>query len=385
MTIFTNSSLKRINPFQRAMSSLLKDLYSPSFFDRFSEILSTLIPSFNRQLFVEEIFTEGFKQMELKERMRHTTLVLHQFLPADYTKATKVIETLIIKLRAEQFGEYSLVFMFLPDYIETYGLDHYDDSVKALELVTQFISCEFAVRPFILKYGQRMIDQMVKWSLHESHHVRRLASEGSRPRLPWAMALPALKKDPSAILPILENLKNDPGEWVRRSVANNLNDIAKDNPEIVLDIAAKWKGFSKETDAVIKHGCRTLLKQGHLEILKFYNLDSSNLAVADFKVLTPEVGLGDYLSFSFGVINNHTAPLTVRLEYAIYYRKQNGQLSRKVFKISERICQPAEIITVIRRQSFKMITTRKFYEGEHKIAIVVNGVEQQPEPFVLQL
>jgi hypothetical protein len=199
------------------------------------------------------------------------------------------------------------------------------------------------------------------------------------------MALPALKKDPSAILPILENLKNDPGEWVRRSVANNLNDIAKDNPQVVLRIAAKWKGLSRETDAIVKHGCRTLLKQGHPEVLKFYNLDGSNLAVADFKVLTPEVGIGDYLSFSFTVANNHSEPLIVRLEYAIYYRKQNGQLTRKVFKISERICQPAEIIKVTRRQSFKMITTRKFYEGEHKIAIVVNGVEQQPEPFVLQV
>jgi len=367
------------------MSSLLKDIYSPSFFERFSEVLSKIIPSFSRQVFQEQIFTDEFQYMELKERMRHTTLVLHRFLPEDYTKAMKLIEKLIAKLRAEQFGEYSLVFMFLPDYIETYGLDHYNESVKALELVTQFISCEFAVRPFILKYGQQMMDQMTQWSLHESHHVRRLASEGSRPRLPWAMALPALKKDPSAILPILENLKNDPGEWVRRSVANNLNDIAKDNPQVVLQIAAKWKGLSRETDAIVKHGCRTLLKQGHPEVLKFYNLDGSNLAVADFKVLTSEVGIGDYLSFSFDVTNHHTAPLTVRLEYAIYYRKQNGQLSRKVFKISERICQPAEIITVTRRQSFKMITTRKFYEGEHKIAIVVNGVEQQPEPFVLQL
>jgi 3-methyladenine DNA glycosylase AlkC len=127
------------------MSSLLKDIYSPSFFERFSEVLSKIIPSFSRQVFQEQIFTDEFQYMELKERMRHTTLVLHRFLPEDYAKAMKLIEKLIIKLRAEQFGEYSLVFMFLPDYIETYGLDHYNESVKALELVTQFISCEFAM------------------------------------------------------------------------------------------------------------------------------------------------------------------------------------------------------------------------------------------------
>ncbi|MGY0037975.1 DNA alkylation repair protein [Pedobacter sp. NJ-S-72] len=134
-------------------------------------------------------------------------------------------------------------------------------------MITQFISCEFAVRPFLAKYGGQMMIRMEKWSLHESHKVRRLASEGSRSRLPWAMAVPGLKKDPSPILPILENLKNDPSEWVRKSVANNLNDISKDHPEIVIAIANRWKGLSKETDAIIKHGCRSLLKQGHAKIL----------------------------------------------------------------------------------------------------------------------
>ena len=135
-----------------------------------------------------------------------------------------------------------LEHMFIPDYIEVYGIDHFDLSMKAFETVTQFVSCEFAVRPFFIRYGNQMVNQMKIWSRHKNESVRRLSSEGSRPRLPWAMAIPALKKDPSPILPILENLKNDPSEDVRRSVANNINDIAKDHPDIVMKLGQRLEG-----------------------------------------------------------------------------------------------------------------------------------------------
>ena len=148
-----------------------------------------------------------------------------------------------------------------------------------------------------------MMLQMLEWSLHESYKVRRFASEGSRPALPWAMAVPFLKKSPALILPILENLKNDPSEWVRRSVANNLNDISKIQPEIVLEIAASWKGISSETDAIIKHGCRSLLKQGHADILLHYALESKHIELDHFLITTPTVQIGDSLAFSFFVKN----------------------------------------------------------------------------------
>lgn len=384
MFTFANGCLPAVNIYYLIMSNLLKDIYSPAFFDRFADILAPLVPGFNKEQLLKNIFTDAFSGMELKQRMKHTTAVLHQILPADYPRAIEVITRLVDQLRTEKFGEYSLVFMFLPDYIETYGLDYYGPSVQALELVTQFITCEFAVRPFIIRYPQQMMLQMEQWALHKNHHVRRLATEGCRPRLPWAMALPALKKDPAAILPVLELLKNDPEEWVRRSVANNLNDIAKDNPDVVLAIAAKWKGISKEVDATIKHGCRTLLKQGHPEILRFYGLDGSKLVVSDFTVITPEVSMGDHLSFSFSVSNTAAVPQTLRLEYAIYYLKQNGQLSRKVFKISERSFGPGEQLHIRRRQSFKLITTRKFYEGVHAVAPVLNGQEHGQLAFTLR-
>jgi 3-methyladenine DNA glycosylase AlkC len=363
--------------------SLIKDIYSPFFFERFTGILTQTIPSFDPKKFIALIFGGNFENMEWKERMKHTTKVFHECLPADFPEAVKLIEKVIGKLREEKFGEDSLAFIFFADYIETYGLDHFEDSVNALESITQFVSCEFAVRPFILKYGDKMIAEMIGWSLHESYKVRRLASEGSRPRLPWAMAIPALKKDPAPILPLLENLKNDPSEWVRRSVANNLNDIAKDHPDLVLQLARNWKGISKETDAIIKHGCRTLLKQGHAEILKHYGLESKNILVRDFIIKTPHVKIGDSVEFDFTVTNTDPFQQTVRLEYGIYYNKANGQLAKKVFKISERVYEPGRQENIQRKQSFRLITTRTFYPGLHQLSIIINGEEKERKSFTI--
>jgi len=365
------------------MASLLKDIYSKDFYESFSNVLTQHIPSFSKKEFLRRIFTKDFESKELKERMRHTTTVLHSFFPGDYAATTRLLGKIIASLRESDFGEDSLAFMILPDYIEVYGLEHYQHSVKALELVTQFVSCEFAVRPFLLQYGEKMQQQMMKWSLHKNHKVRRLSSEGMRPKLPWAMAVPALKKDPLPVLALLENLKNDPSEWVRRSVANNLNDISKDHPHLVLDVAKRWKGLSRETDAIIKHGCRTLLKQGHAEILQYYGLDGGNMQLSNFKILTPKVKIGDALAFSFSIRNNNTTAQTVRLEYAIYYRKANGQLSKKVFKISEKPYGPGEQAEIVRKQKFILITTRTFYVGKHAMSVIVNGQEKITGEFLL--
>jgi 3-methyladenine DNA glycosylase AlkC len=286
-----------------------------------------------------------------------------------------MIEHIVVRLQQNNFENDSFVFMFIPDYIKLYGIDDFENSIKAIESVTQFVSCEFAVRPFILKYGNPMIKQMICWSLHENYKVRRLASEGCRPRLPWAMALPFLKSNPVPILPVLENLKSDSHEWVRHSVANNLNDIAKDNPTIVIDIAGRWKGLSKETDAIVKHGCRTLLKQGHPEVLKLFSLENKNLRVNHLTITEKNIKIGERLNFSFEIVNEQAEKQIVRMEYGIYYRKANGGLSRKVFKISERSFAPFEKSIVYRNQSFRLITTRKFYSGEHRLSVIINGKE----------
>lgn len=359
------------------MSTLLKDIYSPLFYEKFSDVVKEVIPSFSKDKFINQIFDSNWEQRALKDRMKHTAFVLNGFLPEKFENAVPLLEEMIKIIQENMFTTSSLEFMFFPDYIENYGINHFEASVKSFEFITQFTSCEFAVRPFIIKYGDSMIQKMIQWSQHENHHVRRLASEGSRPRLPWAMALPDLKKNPITILPILENLKNDPSEYVRRSVANSLNDIAKDHPSVVIEIAWQWKGISKETDAIIKHGSRTLLKQGNKEILLYFNLHNhTELKVSNFMIKNPRVSIGDYLKFSFTIQNTDNQSHNVRLEYGIHYLRQNGQYNKKVFKISEKLIQPNEIIDFHRKQSFKIITTRVFYTGEQYLSLIINGSER---------
>ncbi|WP_207432067.1 DNA alkylation repair protein [Sabulibacter ruber] len=366
------------------MPTPLKEVYSPRFYDQFGQVLQMVLPTFDQEKFRQLIFAEGWEARELKERMRHTARVLHHFLPHHFPEAVAVIRQTIQQLREMRFPVQHVEFMFFPDYVELYGLEDLETSTKAMEHITQFISCEFAVRPFLLKYPEQMMAQMLAWSTHEHHHVRRFASEGCRPRLPWSMALPFLKRDPSPILPILENLKADPSEFVRRSVANNLNDISKDNPELVLNLLAQWKGQTKETDWVVKHGCRTLLKQGHTEVLQYFGFDGeAQLEVSDFKVLTPEVALGKDLLFAFSVKNTAETPQKVRLEYGVYYKKANNSLARKVFKISEREFAPVEVASVTRKQSFKYITTRRYYPGAHRVSLIVNGQEREIADFLV--
>jgi 3-methyladenine DNA glycosylase AlkC len=363
---------------------LLKDLYSPAFYKNLTNALSLVMPSFNKQRFISQIFTGDFSDKELKARMRHTTEVLHAFMPSDFKKTVGIIEKLIQQLKKSGIEEDGLAYIFLPDYVELYGIDDFETSVQAFEEITQFVSCEFAVRPFIIRYGNKMLNQMKAWSRHENYKVRRLASEGSRPRLPWAMAIPDLKKDPAPVLPILENLKNDPSDWVRRSVANHINDIARDHPDLVITLARKWRGISEETDAIIKHGSRGLLKKGHAEILSHYGLKSKNIFVSGLKIETPTVKIGDHLEFSFIISNQERKKQTVRLEYGLYFNKSNGQLTRKVFKISEKIYERGIKVKVQRKQSFKKITTRVYYPGKHQLSIIVNGEEKALKSFVVK-
>ncbi len=367
------------------MAAPLKDVYSPEFYEQLSTGLETVVDGFDRRRFSESIFTSAFEGMELKQRMTHTIERIAEWLPADFNEAAGQLEALIDTLRAAGHREQSFEYMFLPEFIETRGLDHFERSVEAFEFVTQYTSCEFAVRPFIHRYGQSMLDRMLEWSGHPHEMVRRLASEGSRPRLPWAMALPALKQDPAPLLPILDNLKQDPSDSVRRSVANNLNDISKDNPAFVLARVRAWQGLSAETDALLKHACRTLLKQGDPETLALFGYDATGIEISGFEIDTPTVNFGDALSFRFNVDNQSGAARTLRLEYAVHHLKKNGSLALKVFKISERELPAGAAETIERAHRIKPITTRQYYAGEHRVSVIVNGQETDSIGFWLEL
>ncbi len=377
------------------MAEPFKNMYNKPFFDRFMKDLKLVIPDFDTREFVSQVMDEEWENKELKQRCKHITTVLKKFLPADYKEAiAKILELLdhvksarpdFSRIDDKKFGltlEYGAI---LDNYVEQYGLDDYGTSVKAIEKITQFTSCEFVVHPFIIRYPDKMMKQMLVWSKHEHWGVRRLASEGCRPRLPWAMALPDLKKDPAPILPILENLKNDPARFVRLSVANNLNDISKDNPQIVIDLVKRWKGESKEVDWIIKHGCRTLLKQGNPEVMKLFGFDcmGENIRIEDFRILTPVVKVGNSLEFSFNLLNGNHRKTKIRLEYGIYYQKANGTLAKKVHKISEKEYAGNSTTQITRRHSFRVVTTRKFHPGLHQVAVVINGNEFEKHDFEL--
>ena len=308
--------------------------------------------------------------------MRHIALCLGEHLPTNYKKSLS-----ILKSAAPQFAD--LEAMVFPDFVEVFGLDDYANSIPALEHFTQFSSSEFAVRPFIIRYQTKMMKQMKAWVKSGNYHVRRLASEGCRPRLPWAMSLPAFKKDPEHIIPILERLKQDESEYVRRSVANNLNDISKDHPATVIKIAKSWKGHHPDTDKLVKHACRTLLKQGHTPALRLFGFKKpSHISFNKFK-LDKTVVMGKVLEFSFQISTRAKALGKIRLEYAVDFFKANGQRARKVFMISEsQLSDPTK--SVIKRHSFRPISTRKYYPGKHGVAIIINGVQVAHKSFTLK-
>lgn len=378
------------------MAESFKNIFNEQFFHKFTEDIKLVIDDFDTDLFMSKIIDNSWSDRGYKQRISHIAAILGEFLPADYDKAISIIMDLLdcVKGKLPDFSkidddnfnllmlEYGAVF---DNYIEQYGLDCYETSIKAIEKVTQFTSCEFVTHAFISKYPEEMMKQMLAWSTHEHWGVRRLASEGCRPRLPWAMSLPNLKKDPRPIIPILENLKNDPARFVRLSVANNLNDISKDNPEIVIEIVKQWKGESANVDWVIKHGCRTLLKQGNPEVMKLLGLNAGmeNIRVKSFRILTSEVKVGDSLEFSFELWNNHINKTKIRLEYVIYYQKANGTLSKKVHKISEKEYAGNSKTSIIRKHSFKVVTTRKFHCGLHQVAVIINGNEFEKRDFEL--
>ncbi|WP_153796508.1 DNA alkylation repair protein [Foetidibacter luteolus] len=360
------------------MAELLKDMYSKAFFNKLTNIFSVTVPSFNAQLFMERIYDGEWENRALKQRMKHIAITLKHFLPVEYGKAISIIKDSIQYMRRQGIRENGIEYMFFPEFIEMFGIHDYKTSVMAIEYVTQFTSCEYAVRPFIIQHQDKMMKQMLVWSKHTSHLVRRLASEGCRPRLPWAVALPALKQDPSAILPILENLKDDESEFVRRSVANNLNDIAKDHPKVVMQTAEKWKGYSDNTDWVIRHGCRTLLKKAHGETLSFFGLaDTQDQVSVTVPVLEKDIiAIGDDLRFAFKLKVRHQQPVKLRIEYGIDYMKANGKPNRKIFKLAENVYPPGKGVAFRRYQSFKDLTTRRHYAGKHRICIIINGQEK---------
>lgn len=358
----------------------LKNLFNKQSVAALADAIQREYPAFDQEAFSARVFDDDWQGRELKQRMRHITTVLHNFLPSDYRAALDVLRKALPSL-----ADHGFVKMVFPDYVEVHGLDDWAASISALEEFTQHMSAEFAIRPFIVRYQDRTLAQMLEWARHQNPDVRRLASEGCRPRLPWGMGLPAFKADPSPILPILERLKHDESESVRRSVANNLNDISKDNPEVVLDVLRRWQADgTEEIRWMTSHALRTLLKDGHPEALELLGYPSQPaIAVHNLTVEPQTVRMGDKVTFSFDIESLSDQPQNLMIDYVVHYMKASGTLSPKVFKLAKKTLQPGEVLHITKKHSFAAVTTRKYYPGEHAIEPKINGQLFERVGFVL--
>jgi len=348
----------------------LKDEYNKVFVEDLATKLSTEVSFFDANSFIKSIINKNWETKELKERMRHVTEKIHSHLDVKYPKQIKILSKIV-----SNYG--GLKGMVFPDFVQVYGLDDLNTSLKAMELFTQYSTAEFAIRPFIEKYPNETMQQMLAWSKHKNEHLRRLSSEGCRPRLPWASPLRNFIADPVSVLPILENLKNDEALYVRKSVANHINDISKDHPNLVLELTKKWHGKTKNTDWIVKHALRTLLKKGDKKALAIFGLDdSTSLETSNLTLSRNEIKIGDFIHFEFDVTNNSKQTRNIRLEYKVAFVKANGSTSDKVFQISEFSLTPNKQKHFKRKQWFKELTTRKHYTGKHQITLVINGDEK---------
>ena len=349
------------------MAEALKNSYNRDFLNKLGNRVLFYHLDFPVTSFINSCLNEDWEKLELKARMKRISFCLNEFIDGEFKYKAQLLSDV-----SKHFSSYPACLF--PDFIEQFGLNDYEASIQALEIMTCYSSSEFAVRPFIKKFPDKMMQQMLKWAQHQNHHVRRLASEGCRPLLPWGKVLNHLKNDPSPILPILNILKNDPSEYVRKSVANNLNDIGKNQPQILKDFARNNLGkISDNCDKMIKHACRNFLKQSDPEILKIFNYPKpSHIQLSEFK-WDNKIKLNSQLGFSFKL--NSKKPLgLIRLEYALEFLRSNGTYGRKVFKISESDIND-DFKSWSRNHNMVERSVRKYYPGKQFLSLIINGVE----------
>jgi len=352
------------------MAERLKDrFFTEESIRAFASLVQQHYPPFEELALVRLLTDDSFQGLELMQMSRSATESLARLLPSSYPEAIGILREIAPEAKGMET-------FCLPTFVQLYGLDDWSTSLPAMAFFTKYASCEFAIRPFILADPGRAMAFLEELTGDEDENVRRFASEGCRPRLPWAVALPPFKKDPAPILPILERLKSDDSAFVQRSVANNLNDISKDHPELVLDICERWAGTLESTDWIVKRACRTLLKRGDPRAMLLFGFeDPKALTVIDARMSRKSVTIGGDARLDFTVDVGTKKPAKVRLEYTVRYVKANGRTSGKVFQIREASLPPGRH-DFSTKLSFADLSTRKHYPGEHRISITVNGMEK---------
>lgn len=356
-----------------------KDFFNRALVEDMAFHLQRVWPAFDKKSFVSAALV-NFPALELKQRAHQIAGALGTHLPDDVPKALKTITAALRPLKADgalhddpKTGIAGWAILPFGEYVAAQGLGHVAPSLAALRELTIRSTSEFAIRPFVLHHGDETLRTLKQWAKDKNEHVRRLVSEGTRPRLPWGLQLKPFVKDPAPILPLLEMLRDDPSDYVRRSVANSLNDIAKDHPDLVAALAGKWlKDASDERARLVRHACRTLIKAGHRATLTALGYEAAKVDLEKFTLSPSKLNFGNTLTLNVRLASTSRAAQKIVLDYVIHHRKKSGT-SAKVFKWKSFTLAPGATVDLERKHAIRRITTRVYYPGVHKVEITVNG------------
>jgi 3-methyladenine DNA glycosylase AlkC len=351
-----------------------------------ARMISAVFPAFESRKFVADAL-KGYEALALMPRGKHLAQALQRHLPADYAKAVHI---LLDSLDQPHGRDPSLTlgsFLYLPHtlFVAQFGLGHFEESMRAQHALTQRFTAEFSIRAFLQQHEAATLARFKQWASDPSEHVRRLVSEGSRPRLPWASRLPSFQKNPAPVLALLELLRDDPALYVRRSVANNLNDIGKDHPDLLATTAKQWlQGASAERRWIVQHALRSAVKRGEpgaLAVLGFGK--SAEAAVSDARITPRRVVMGEKVNIAFDITNTSRTPQRVLVDFCIHYVKASGKSSAKVFKLKVLDLAPGEKARLAKTVSTAEMTTRKHNAGTHRVEVLLNGQAQPLGAFEL--
>ncbi|MDJ0768230.1 MAG: DNA alkylation repair protein [Ilumatobacter sp.] len=360
------------------MAEPLKDSFGTDVPVRIADALATVVEDFDREGFLAACL-DGYDDLELTPRAKQIASAMAAYLPADRELAMR---TIVRTLGDELYGSELTgmePFVYLPHvyFIAEYGLDHFETAMTAQYELTKRFTAEFSIRAYLERYPEATLARLGEWANDESVHVRRLVSEGTRPRLPWAPRLRAFIADPSPVIELLERLKDDPEEYVRRSVANNLNDIAKDHPGVVVDVARRWwrePGAGDERRKLVRHALRTLIKQGDPAALDVLGYGESSPVEVGAVTITPErPAIGGKVAVEIELRNPTDEFAGALVDLRVHFVKANGSTSPKVFKGAEVEIEPGSASAVRKTISVAQQSTRTHHPGTHAVEAIVNG------------
>jgi 3-methyladenine DNA glycosylase AlkC len=359
------------------MAEPLKNNFGPRVPRAIARQIKTAWPDFRDRKFLADVLT-GFDGLELMDRGREIARALARHLPEDYPLALDILMRSVGEHRPGDGPAGSMAsFFYLPHthFVAEFGIGHFELSMAAQHKLTQLFTAEFSIRPFLMRYERESLALLREWTADPSEHVRRLVSEGTRPRLPWGQRLPSFQKNPAPVIALLELLKDDSEIYVRRSVANNLNDIGKDNPDTLLHVARRWmKGASAERQSLVRHSLRSLVKEGNADALAILGFGGkAAVRVENVRFAPKRVKRGGKVAITFTLRSTSKQSQRLIVDLRVNFVKANGSSSPKIFRLKAIDLAPRETATFRKTVSLADLTTRKHYPGLHEVAAQVNG------------